>query len=212
MLDVLAAVFSGGFLGFLGTVFKGIMAYKQEKLEAEERAKDRRFELDKMNADREYMLAEAEAQMQRIEVETEGELAVATLDAEREARAQSYQHDSAKYAGEKIRGESKLMLFVDFCRGMVRPVLTAYVVILTSAVCGAILYGLWVERESIEFALSTSNHNPAGLGIVHMLLDNLKNMILLICNLTTLVVTWWFGDRNSVGQKLVEHYGKKERT
>lgn len=207
MISFLASLISGGLLGTIGSIFKSVLNFKKEQLAAEERAKDRQFELDKMDKDREMRIAEANANIKTMETETQGKVAVEQLRTDSEARIASYAHDAATYSGEKARKESKLMLFVDFCRGMTRPGLTMYLVVSSTALTVGIGWVLWELKDSIELALSVTGNGPHGLAVVTKLLGMAEMLILLVVNMTSMAVSWWFGERNKIGDAIAKKMG-----
>lgn len=204
MWSVIASFFSGGVVGLVGSIFKQVMAYKQKQLEAEERAKDRQFELDKMDKDREMMKAETEANVRIIETETEGNMAIEGIRADVAGRAMAYEQDKATYSSGAMRKESKMMLFVDFCRGMARPAITCYLIFLITALIGIVSWGIWELRTSIEMVLALKTNTAHGLALATLLVDIANGLVLLVCNLASVAVSYWFGDRNSTGQALVK--------
>lgn len=207
MFGFLTSLVSGGLFGLLGSAWKGWVNYKKEQLAAEERAKDRKFELDKMDKDREARIEEAKANIQMMETETQGQVAVEQLRSDAQARIESYKHDAATYSSAKSRKDSKMMLFVDFCRGMTRPGLTMYLVVSSTLLTFGIGYLLWEMRDAIELALSVSGNGPNGLAVVLKLLGLAEMMFLLIVNMTSLAVSWWFGERNKIGDAIAKRVG-----
>ena len=166
----------GGLLGTIG-------AYIQGRMELQKKREENKFELDKMDKDRQMMEMELQNQA-RIEG-IRGDTAVAVAEAE--LMETSYAADKATYSsGLDIKGAwgkvAKFLLFlVDFFRGIVRPSVTAYSILLLT----------WVTVEFLRIIpLETLlKQNP------ELFWKVFENTIMTVLFISTLSVSWWFGAR-----------------
>ena len=148
-----------GIVGLFGGIAEKFTAYKTKKLELE--AEQRRFEheVQLRKVDAEIMAQEWAARTKVAEVEAE-----AVVEAENsKAFAASYQLEPKKYG----------IKWLDALRGSIRPVLTLYLVVLTS-----IMYyrtdGGRIDPQMVAEA---------------------------ILSMTVMVVGWWFGSRETKKSK-----------
>ncbi|AUR96005.1 TMhelix containing protein [Vibrio phage 1.215.B._10N.222.54.F7] len=164
--DIFTTAVSGGVTGLIGTVFSGVMLWR-------ENANKRKHEIEMRRVDIEERKAEAELTMKQIEAETEA----TKISAELNAFNSSIQADRATYSS---RGsDSAVLLFVDAVRGLVRPVLTVALVIITSIVIFDVIeaaggYDTVIQAQSAELYAD----------LIHALIY-----------MTTTAVLWWFGAR-----------------
>ena len=152
--DIAGAVLSGGATGLLGTVISfGTDFFKRRQQHAQE------VELRRLDAE----VAKIEsAGFERVaEIEAEGERQRGELA----AFEQSYREAARRWSTPQ---DGPMMKFVDFCRGMTRPVLTVGFVSLT----GAIYFTLGTDDPEIR-----------------------KRIIDTVLYLNVSTVLWWFGAR-----------------
>jgi len=159
--SILASVFSGGLTGLFGTVLTKVGDYFQQK-------QNYQHELDLENSRRETM-------------KLQSELGIKELDAK--AFGESQKADRATYTtGQKLAPwASGLLAVVDFVRGMIRPSLTIYLIVLTTLI--------YFQIEAVLKA--------AGIASIQadLAADLVRKIILTILYLTVTCVTWWFGSR-----------------
>lgn len=176
---VLTSIAGGGATGLLGVFLQRYFDFKNKVQD---------IEILKMKHEQEVSLRKIDMDLNKQEWEgrnrvamTEGESAMGVADAQ--ALAASYIADKAQYAvGLKLsRAATGWMVFVDVVRGLIRPGLTIYLIILTSVVYG--------EVETVL-------ENSAGILSKTDLLEMSKLVIGTILYLTVTCVLWWFGTRN----------------
>ena len=180
MLSFLGSVFSGGVTGPLGVVFQRWFDFLKVKQEIEMKRMNFDHEANMKRIDGELMAQEWAARTQVAEVEAAGKEAVAA----QEAFAESFKMEPKKYS-QKVDvspAAGLWLVFLDVVRGIIRPGLTIYLCIVTTMV--------YFEAKAIV----------AGLGAtfsVDQALDIHELVVSTILYLTTTVVLWWFGSRNS---------------
>ena len=172
ILSLLGSATGGGILGIAGNWLKGRGELKAKKLEYENEREIRSLDMQELKL-------EATLKTQQIKLENEGKLALADVEADRakdialsELQMASYAADKASYGGG----------FVDAVRGLMRQIITAYLLILMT------YYGV-------------SLHDIAG-GIGSMDADKAWELYGKIINtiifLTTTAVTWHYGSRPTI--------------
>ena len=157
MLDMLVSVLTGGATGLLGTALSEVINFFQARQKHSQEMDLRRLDIE---------LAQAEAsgaeRVAAIEAEAERD------QAEWEALRASYREASSRMSRP---GDGFLMRFVDFVRGMTRPVLTW---------C---LFGL---VGAIYFMLGATDAHAAALQ---------PRIVETVLYLFTAAMLWWFGQR-----------------
>ena len=187
ILGVLGSAAGGSFIGMIGTAIKGFQEYKDRQTE-------RRHELEMRRLDQEDMRLEAELAIKQTEAEYAGKAHLATVEgaialdiAAAELQGKSYDNDQATYSkgvvntltgyfGNLMRA---LLVFVDVARGLMRPGITVYLIVIESLIC----YQLY--QLLLKF-----NAPPAE--------ETMKLFIVVVNSvvfLTATAVTWWFGSR-----------------
>lgn len=172
MLDAVLNLFGGGVLG-------GLIGLAGAWLKArEERAKmelEQQHQKDMRQLDLQEMQAEADLKLRQTETEFAGKQAIAETEAEAamdvaasQALTASYKHDKATYG---IR-------FVDAIRGLMRPVITIYLLGILSLIAWQ-LYG-------IEAIASIDAQTAWKL---------FSDVVRDATFLAVTAVTWWFGSR-----------------
>jgi hypothetical protein len=187
ILSVLGSAAGGSFIGMIGTAIKGFQEYKDRQAE-------RRHELEMRRLDQSDMRLEAELAIKQTEVEFTGKAHLADIEgavardvAAAELQGKSYDNDKAEYSKgvlNKLSGifgnmMRSLLVFVDVARGMMRPSITVYLIIIESLIC----YQLY--QLLLKF-----NAPPAE--------ETMKLFIVVVNSvvfLTATAVTWWFGSR-----------------
>lgn len=173
----------GGLFGTFGSLFKGWLESRHERnmasLRAAERAADRSHELAVM--DREAQHATALATVQAAQVERVADLETLQTSLLEEARGATWSAPWAQRLSGWWAGLVGLGLgAVDMVRGLMRPLITVYLIGLTTALALRIL------------------GQSAGLDAPQAfdLLLKITDMVLF---LTCTAVGWWFGSRPSGG-------------
>jgi hypothetical protein len=177
----LTAVF-GGISGIIGAAVTKFFEFKMKRLEAEERAKDRQFQLDLM--DREWR--------GRVQVaQAEGE--AATEVAASNAFAKSFDLEPKRYldgvtAPNTWYGRiAKALIYVlmgllDFWRGLMRPGLCTYSAVLTT----------WMFFVLLDMMAKYGNEIPSDL-----LMQTAVRVVDAMLYLLTTSGAWWYGTRTS---------------
>ena len=188
MLDAIMGAATGGWSAVIGGVFGGALSWlkswqenkhteKMAQITAEERAKDRAHDLAVM--DREATSAESLAL-----IRSEGELNQAELSAL--ATAIKAEAKGATWSAGAVKGLSGVwaaiagiaLTGVDVVRGLIRPVLTVYLVGLVTA----IFLRVWGQTQGIDATQAFT------------LLVQIVDMVLF---LTCTAVGFWFGSRGT---------------
>ena len=158
-IEVLGAIASGGATGLLGTFLSGSLAvWKGRQANAHE-IRMRELDIEETNA-------EAEADKVRAGLQME----LANTYAANEALIESYKSERSFLSrGMKLTPRQQwLVVFIDFVRGMMRPVITLYFIVQMHMLYKQ--FGPGHEDESTHLVAST-------------------------IYITTTVVLWWFGTR-----------------
>jgi len=191
MLETILGIFGsaagGSLFGLIGTAIKGFQEYK-------DRQAQRTHDLEMRRLDQADMRLEADLAIKQTEADFAGQAALKNIEAAvaRDVAAdalqgKSYDNDKATYSqgaaakltgfiGNLMRG---LLVLVDVARGLMRPGITVYLLVVESTIC-YYLYQLVIQFDLLppEQAL------PLFITIV----DTLSF-------LTATTVTWWFGSR-----------------
>jgi hypothetical protein len=197
-LSLLSVAFSGGATGLIGVLFQRFFDFK---------AKQQDLELVKINNEHARLLAQmdvdkanraAQASEKVAESQAEAQMRSAELDAQAkadEAAARVYiasvDADRATYLDSKAQSRSKfariMMTIVDSVRGLIRPVLTIYLVVIAT----------------VMFYWARDLASPGGNSIVDAgkASEIVKSIIDTLLYLTTTCVVWWFGVRPSAKAK-----------
>lgn len=180
LTDAIGSILGGGATGLLGTLATAWVSYKKAK-------ENNRHKEQMAKQQHDAAIAEAEADLKMAQTEGAIQQSLAATEAAAEGLAASYQHDQRQYAEGTLSSAQKwLMVVVDFFRGMMRPGLTTYLVVLTS-----IMY--WTMLDLLG-GLEASFGAGEILGII-------QHITLTVLYLTTTCVAWWFGGRQ------LEKYG-----
>ena len=171
ILSLLGSATGGGLLGIAGNFLKGKAEIKGKKLDYEHERDLRKLDMDELKI-------EASLKNQQIKLENDGELALANVEADRAKdvaasalRQASYNADKASYGGG----------IVDKIRGIMRPMITIYLLVLMSYIA----YQVDTIVGGVEELPSKD---------IWGLYENLINSIVF---LATTAVTWWFGSRST---------------
>ncbi len=165
--DLVTNAVSGGLTGLLGTVFSGLMMWK-------ENADKRAFEIEMRKMDISERKAEAEITLKQIEAESEA----ARVQGELTAFTASLNSDRASYS---VGTDKHLALvIVDVVRGLIRPVLTVALVWVMTVVTFDVIeasggYEDFISREGSQVG---------------------SELIGALIYMTTTAVLWWYGARS----------------
>ena len=177
ILSLIGSSFGGGLLGVFGTFIKAKAEYKNKEL-------DYQHSLDIHRADMESMRLEAKLKVDEIQLQNQGRLSLANVEAERakdvgdvNIRQASYNNDKSSYG----------IIFIDSVRGLMRPIITTYLLILMSYIA-----------YKINSIVGGLNGLPA-LEIWTLY----HELIIAIIFLTTTTITWWFGTRPVVKKEVI---------
>lgn len=187
MLELLGTIFSGvfagGATGLLGVLLQRFFDYRKAKTDLELAA----LQLKAAKETREMELQYQERMAARVaEVqEMQAQLDAHTKEVEADAKlvADSYQHDRPTFtlpADQRNGFVAFFMGIVDFIRGLTRPALTAYTMVLLTLVF------IWVREMYAKLGVQMT---PAQ---VH---DLAMQCVGTIFYLATTTSVWWFGVR-----------------
>ena len=178
MWEIISGI-AGGLTGLAGSITTAIFNYKQKKIDYQREVDLKKLDIQLAEKEHEFALAQTKIQA---EAETE-KAAEATLQA-------SYAHDRASYftpfAGviEKYPwlGIPFAVFFalVDLLRGLIRPTMTAYLVVLVTV--------MYLQSMQVLKAQGYDVGSDQAMVLVGRLVD-------LVVYLCATVCAWWFGNR-----------------
>lgn len=192
--SIIGNLFSGGATGIISTLAGGIFGFlgaksrqkhdlavkklelDEKREENKENEKDRAFQLDYLKSEADN--AEKIAKVQLEEKKFVGDMKALTASIKSDAATYSKGwQDKVGTTGAAIIGFALAM--VDVARGLIRPAITVYLVILMSM--------LWFQvRNVIIIQLSNDTEFAKTIALI------LINMIIFLTNMS---VGWWFGMR-----------------
>jgi len=183
------SLISGGLLGIVGSLFTNLFDFYKKKQEDKQKLAlkqqadtqalaDKRLDIEMM--DKEYAFRESIADK---EMEKDLQVSADSL------QTASYQMDKATYVNKKTVGgfTNFLLGMVDVLRGLVRPVMTGYMV-----------WEVHVMRVTVESLIA-----KAGIDIMTatVALGIYTNIVDLILFLASASFSWWFGTRSKATAK-----------
>lgn len=198
MWEILKLVLGGGATGLLGVLFQKYFDYKTKQAD---------IELVRVNNEHARLLAEmdmrkAERAAQATEhvADAQAEAQVRTAEQEAIAKAEeaaakqyiaSMEQDRATYLDAQAQSRSRfariMMTIVDSVRGLIRPVLTLYLVVLAT-----VMFYWARDLAGQQSALSADAAGAIVVQIVNTLLY-----------LASTCVVWWFGVRPTQKEKAI---------
>ncbi|MGC2166365.1 MAG: hypothetical protein WA632_10155 [Gallionella sp.] len=200
ILSVLGVVFSGGATGLVGVLFQKFFEYKakQQDLELVRINNEHARQLAQMDVEKAKTAAQATEHV--ADMEAEAQMRSAELDAQAradEAAARDYaasiESDRATYSDPKLQSRSKfarnMMTIVDSVRGLIRPVLTVYLVIIATV--------MFFWAKDLAAPSGASVLDPASAAVI------VKSVIDTLMYLATTCVVWWFGVRPTAKTKQI---------
>lgn len=178
----------GGITGLIGSAVTSIFNFKTEKLRGE-------IKIETIKAETNAMIEEAKANIAITRAQIEGEIEVADsnvyLQSQKEGNKTLFDN---KWIDKLLSIEgywrfvtvptavlvSMCFGFVDFLRGLMRPLLTIYLTGLAT----------WVTWKSYELLMLTKSAMTATEAV-----DIFTDATSIVMYLTTTVICWWFGSR-----------------
>lgn len=198
MLDTFLSIFGsaagGGFLGLIGTAFKGWQEFKDRQAQREHEQKMRVLDQDEMRLENELAIKATEAEYNgKIDLKNIEQVISEDLNAT-ELRRESYKHDQATYSKGALNKLSGffgdlflgLLVLVDVFRGIMRPGITTYLLIIESYIAWY-LYQLVIKLDLMSSTQAV---------------DLLTQVVMSIVFLTSTAITWWFGSRPNQQRRL----------
>jgi hypothetical protein len=183
ILSVLGTVFSGGVTGLVGSIGSAIMNYKMQALKNADDLAMGQLEIQKIQA-------EAEASIKVQDAKTEGEIQIAQIDAYK-ASLENMQKNlfdtsymgmlaKSKWTSWMILPISFMFALVDFMKDLARPLLTYYLVGMST----------WVTILAYQLVQKSG-------GMTQAQADSIFNTVIgMVLYLTVSSVSFWFADRN----------------
>ncbi len=169
MIEALLGAVGGGATVLIGTGIHAWLQRGEQKRAQEHALAMREMDLKELDREAELALRRVEAEAQSRLAEAQQERLVAQDAAAAKMRTASYQQDEARYGGG----------WVDAVRGLMRPAITAFLLLMSLAVG-------W----SVWHLLGGMEHLPA-----EMLLEIQRKLVDALIYLSTTAVVWWFGGR-----------------
>lgn len=172
--DLLSMIFSGSFVGLLGSVANKVYEFKMEKQKAEN------------------IRLQGELDIKIIQAENEGRFKVAQTEAEAQmdvaasnAFAASYQLEPKMYhSNSKITAaQNSFLVIVDGIRGLVRPMITFSLCVIMMVVY--LKAGHIIENKDLTPEQALKIYTDVTEAVIW---------------LTTFSVSWWFGERSAAGK------------
>ncbi len=164
MFGWITSLLSGGATGVLGSLVTNVADYFEEK-----RKNQHEIELRKL--DIEEMQQEYEARKE-----------IAAQQSQAQTTKTSYEHDARSYtSGMKIKSPwlKAGLVFVDMVRGLVRPALTVFLIVL-----------VWMTFSKVQAVLESAGVDPLPVDRAGAIYASVVDMILYLAATS---VTWWFG-------------------
>lgn len=178
--SVISAVFGGGATGLLGVWMQRYFDMKSKALDLQVLELKHKHELALRDKDMLVMQEEWKGRERVAAEEGAASVEVAAL----QALAKSYDADQARYTAPDAQRQSRAVRWmfgvVDTVRGLTRPVLTAYLVYVSSA--------LYAEVQALAVRVGAQ----LTAAQVH---DLLLQIITALLYMTVTAVVWWFGSR-----------------
>lgn len=172
---LLSSIIGGGATGILGIAVQRIADYKNRQLDIEITKANHIHEANMREVDAKIMAQEWAARTKVAEVEGAVKVDVADSQVFAASFNEPTQYSSILKPNEK---QGWLLVILDFIRGLVRPVLTVYLCVLTTLV--------YLQARSL---LGTQMESVQAFEVLQKVVDT-------IMYLTTTCVLWWYGTRN----------------
>lgn len=185
----------GGLTGIVGSGLTAWFKHKDKQLELEITKEKNSHDLLMVKAESDATIAEAKANIKITQANVEGAIDIKNAEAFMESQKEG---NKSLFSNKWIDGLLKqtgkwkiitlplasliafLFGFVDFLRGIVRPLLTVYL-------CGV---STWISYKAYEII------SIDGLGLTAVQATGIFNDVTsVVLFMTTTCVAWWFGDR-----------------
>ena len=173
VISAVSAIAGGGITGLLGAGITSFTEYKTKmaSFAHEQKMTDLNMQMAQLDAESRFKIAQSEADAAKDVAATE-------------AFTKSHTADIARYATGDRAANSTGFIVVDVIRGLVRPTLTIYVMVVVT-----LIYYQLMQLVGGLTAIPT-----------HDALVMVKSVIDALLYITTTIVLWWFGTR-AKGQK-----------
>lgn len=166
MFGWIASLSSGGITGVLGSVVTNVADFFEQR-----RKNQHELELRKLD-------------IQEMEKEYEYRKDVTAQKTQAASQQKSYEHDSRSYSSDTKLKSGWLkapLVFVDFIRGMVRPALTIFLIML-----------VWMTFNKVQGVIDSAGMDAIRPEKAMTIYATVVDMILY---LASTAVCWWFGTR-----------------
>jgi len=159
MLDLVLSVLTGGATGIIGTVISGGMKFFENKQKHAHELAIMKMEIEQMHVE-----AEIAKDIKELDMESKDRTAAwAALEA-------SYKESTSRMSS----GDHPALVWVDVIRGLMRPAITAFLLVLIGA---------------IYFTVAVDLVGPDGTPMRVFIINS-------VLYVGTTAVLWWFGTRN----------------
>ena len=172
LLAAMGTIASGGLTGLLGASITAFTKFKSKQAAYQHTER----------------MAELSQQTLKLELENTANIARTQADADKDVAAskvfaKSFSADVAKYATGDQVSNSPWFIVVDVIRGLVRPTLTIYVMIVVTLI-------YWQLMQLVGGLTAIPTHDAVVM---------LKGVIDGLMYTATTIVLWWFGTRTKTG-------------
>lgn len=206
---MLGTLISGGLFGFVGSIFKGVLGHLDKKSQ-------RAHEVAMIKAQQEFMLAEVQGQIEITEAQVKGAIDMADAKAYQMSQATGHTDITKEsWINKLLEPEAGFfrrtmgavlvaaMSITDVIRRLMRPALTAYVMI------GA-TWVTWLVWQVLTYHAANADGQLAFHAILSK--EQAYAIFLQVIDFTFFMAAsgfgWWFGDR-AVTKGLMQKYGDK---
>lgn len=181
---VVSSIFSGGMTGILGVIVQRIADYQNKKLDLQLITIKNDHEIQLKEVDAEIMREEWAQRTRIAEIEEKGQEAVSDSEA---FEASFNEPQRYSVPSKHNTAQNWLMVLLDTIRGLVRPVLTVYLCILTTLI--------YLHSRSLLNGVTMTTEQA---------ISNINLVVGTVLYLTTTCVLWWFGTRNKQKQPKIK--------
>lgn len=194
MVESIVGLIAGPIVGAIGGVVNQYMAYKVKGLEIKDNANKRAHdkEMAALQFAREKAITSLEIAGRERQTIVEGEIDIAKIDLSNLGLAIGA--DKAAYLDPEAQKRSPwiagLMAVVDFIRGLIRPLLTAF-----------LAYGVWRMTKALIAIAQSGNDgviDPAVAG------DLLRYTVIAVLQLAAVAIGYWYGSRPTVFKRVTD--------
>jgi len=175
MIGLLGTLISGGVTGLLGTALTSILGYFKQK-------EENKMKIALEESRRKTMTLQANIDLKLAEAKIRGQIDIEETKQDGEVRTASYANDHAAYATGSKAKNSFLFVLVDFLRGIIRPGLTIYLIVLTTLT--------YLKADDLVRLAGVDTLKTADAVAM------VKEINATILYLTVVCVSWYFGNRS----------------